>query len=86
MNVVGRRQDRKPCPHCQLDKPWLESGTLSGAWRCTGCGLRGPFSDQTGHKWDSLPRRDPDSANVQMTERNDGPSTPKPQIVPRGQG
>ena len=50
------RQDRKPCPYCHMEKPMLESSMISGAWRCTGCGMRGPFNDPTGHKWDSLPR------------------------------
>jgi ribosomal protein L37AE/L43A len=56
LSLVGRRQDRKPCPYCHMLSPILESSMLTGAWYCTSCGLRGPYNDETGHKWDSLPR------------------------------
>ena len=56
MSVTAYRQDRKPCPYCHLAKPMLDATMLTGGWYCTRCGMRGPWNDPTGHKWDSLPR------------------------------
>jgi epoxyqueuosine reductase QueG len=57
MSHTGYRQDRKPCPCCHLAKPMLDGTMLTGSWYCTRCGLRGPWNDSTGYKWDSLPRQ-----------------------------
>lgn len=59
MSLVGRRQDRKPCVYCHMEKPWQDPSGLTTAWVCTGCGMRGPWHDETGNKWDSLPREAP---------------------------
>lgn len=54
--LIGRRQDRKPCPYCHMERPRFLEQMTSGSWSCSGCGMRGPIVDPTGHKWDSLPR------------------------------
>ena len=59
VNLVGRRQDRKPCPYCHMPSPRFLDEMISGSWACTGCGMRGPQLDASGHKWDSLPREAP---------------------------
>ena len=56
MIPIGRRQDRKHCPYCHMLRPMLDPTRLTTGWCCTGCGLRGPWNDESGHKWDSLPR------------------------------
>jgi hypothetical protein len=52
----------KPCPYCAMENPIFDYTLSQDAWRCSGCGMSGPWYDSTGHKWNSLPRDCNDSS------------------------